>query len=234
MPSLWSGCWKVVVATEILIPAHRVNRSSATPTTCSPLTVGHLHGLQLGVRPSVEAFHLLLLQSFQQTDGVLVDATSLRQHQRGWSIVVTMMRDNQQSAVRPNTYLNKINTKTLKETAYLQHTKPKIINICQQAVTVRVKLKGSQIHRKVKIHSSLWFHVKTDFSAAYKQEPKSRSLQELQPTITLELNNLPVVFKFIGLSENARNHFHQFFNCCVLSNQHSKIPTCATYNNPFI
>lgn len=131
-----------MVATEILIPAHRVNRSSATPTTCSPLTVGHLHGLQLGVRPSVEAFHLLLLQSFQQTDGVLVDATSLRQHQRGRSIVVTMMRDNQQSAVRPNTafpYLNKINTKTLNETAYLQHTKPKIINICQQAVTVRVK-----------------------------------------------------------------------------------------------
>lgn len=73
------------------------------PTTCSPLTVGHLHGLQLGVRPSVEAFHLLLLQSFQQTDGVLVDATSLRQHQRGGSIVVTMMQDNQQSAVRPNT-----------------------------------------------------------------------------------------------------------------------------------
>lgn len=140
------------------------------------------------MRPSVEAFHLLLLQSFQQTDGVLVDATSLRQHQRGGSIVVTVMQDNQQSAVRPNItsqYLNKINKKTLKETTYLQQTKPKIIKICQHAVIVRVKLKRSHIHQKVKIHSSLWFHVKTDFSAAYQEKPKSRTLQELQPTITL-------------------------------------------------
>lgn len=70
---------------------------SVIPPTRLPLTVGHLHGLQFGVRPSVEAFHLLLLQSFQQTDGVLVDAASLRQHQRGRSIVVTIKQDNQQT-----------------------------------------------------------------------------------------------------------------------------------------
>lgn len=35
------------------------------PLMCSPLTVSHLHGLQLGVWSPVEAFHLLLLQSFQ-------------------------------------------------------------------------------------------------------------------------------------------------------------------------
>lgn len=56
----------------------------------SPLTVSHLHGLQLGVGSSVEAFHLLLLQPFKETDGILVDATSLRQHQWGGSIVVTV------------------------------------------------------------------------------------------------------------------------------------------------
>lgn len=39
---------------------------------------------------SVEAFHLLLLQTFKETDGVLVDTTSLRQHQWGRSIVVTV------------------------------------------------------------------------------------------------------------------------------------------------
>lgn len=60
----------------------------------SPLTVGHLHGLQLGVWSPVEAFHLLLLQSFQQADGVLVDATSLGQHQGGGAIVVTMGQKN--------------------------------------------------------------------------------------------------------------------------------------------
>lgn len=47
-----------------------------------PLAVGHLHGLQLGVGSSVEAFHLLLLQPLQQPDGILVDAAPLGQHQR--------------------------------------------------------------------------------------------------------------------------------------------------------
>lgn len=42
---------------------------------------------------SVEAFHLLLLQSFQQTDGVLVDAASLCQHQGGRAVVVAVMQD---------------------------------------------------------------------------------------------------------------------------------------------
>lgn len=58
-----------------------------------PLTVSHLHGLQFGVGSSVKAFHLLLLQTFKETDGVLVDATSLRQHQWGGSIVVTLTQD---------------------------------------------------------------------------------------------------------------------------------------------
>lgn len=44
---------------------HRVPLPQQPPPMCSPLTVGHLHGLQLGVWSPVEAFHLLLLQSFQ-------------------------------------------------------------------------------------------------------------------------------------------------------------------------
>lgn len=56
---------------------------------CSPLAVSHLHGLQFGVGSSVETLHLLLLQPLQQTDGVLVDSASLRQHQWSRSIVVT-------------------------------------------------------------------------------------------------------------------------------------------------
>lgn len=58
-----------------------------------PLTVSHLHGLQFGVGSSVKAFHLLLLQTFKKTDGVLVDSTSLCQHQWGGSIVVTLTQD---------------------------------------------------------------------------------------------------------------------------------------------
>lgn len=69
---------------------------------CLPLTIGHLHGLQLGVGSSVEALHLLLFQSLQQTNGVLVDAASLRQHQWGGAVVVTIKQDNRQRKYKGN------------------------------------------------------------------------------------------------------------------------------------
>ena len=68
-------------------------------TFSSPLTVGHLHGLQFGVCSSVEALHLLLLQTLQQADGVLVDAASLGQHQRGGAVVITVKEKSGQTAV---------------------------------------------------------------------------------------------------------------------------------------
>lgn len=64
-----------------------------------PLTVGHLHGLQFGMGSSVEAFHLLLLQPFKETDGVLVDAASLRQHQWSGSVVVTVKQGDRKTTV---------------------------------------------------------------------------------------------------------------------------------------
>lgn len=60
-----------------------------------PLAVGHLHGLQFGVGSSVEALHLLLLQPLQQTNGVLVDAAPLRQHQWSGAVVVAMVTEDQ-------------------------------------------------------------------------------------------------------------------------------------------
>lgn len=74
---------------------HDLSRLALHPLSfqlCSPLTVSHLHGLQFGVGSSVEAFHLLLLQPLQQTNSILVDSASLRQHQRSRSVVVAAVR----------------------------------------------------------------------------------------------------------------------------------------------
>lgn len=72
------------------------------PTINLPLTVRHLHGLQLGVSSSVEALHLLLLQTLQEADGVFVHAPPLRQHQGGGAIVVTETREQTEKQGRRN------------------------------------------------------------------------------------------------------------------------------------
>lgn len=61
-------------------------------TVSSPLIICYVHLLQAGVEAAVEALHLLLFQSFQQTKSISVHTAPLSQDQGSGSVVVTVKR----------------------------------------------------------------------------------------------------------------------------------------------